>query len=171
MADSTTDYNNLDPLGDETAVVDEVDAAVSGARKKPRAVDMVPEEPDAMAPDEEYQLTPAGRRERIGQIVRLIKKYRVWDNLTPVRLRRLLEELGPMFVKMGQILANRSEILPQRFCDELRRLRSDVEPVPYEVVLRCLEEEYGQRLGRCSTRSTPTRSVAHRSRRCTAPVW
>ena len=147
MADSTTDYNNQDPLGDETAVVDEVEAAVSGARKKPRAVDMVPEEPDAMAPDEEYQLTPAGRRERIGQIVRLIKKYRVWDNLTPVRLRRLLEELGPMFVKMGQILANRSEILPQRFCDELRRLRSDVEPVPYEVVLRCLEEEYGQRLG------------------------
>ena len=51
MADSTTDYNNQDPLGDETAVVDEVDAAVSGARKKPRAVDMVPEEPDAMAPD------------------------------------------------------------------------------------------------------------------------
>ena len=91
MADSTTDYNNLDPLGDEAAVVDEVDAAVSGARKKPRAVDMVPEEPDAMAPDEEYQLTPAGRRERIGQIVRLVKKYRVWDNLTPVRLRRLLE--------------------------------------------------------------------------------
>ena len=64
-----------------------------------------------------------------------------------MRLRRLLEELGPMFVKMGQILANRSEILPQRFCDELRRLRSDVDPVPYEVVLRCLEEEYGQRLG------------------------
>ncbi|MFR7670675.1 MAG: hypothetical protein ACLU0O_08335 [Collinsella sp.] len=62
-----------------------------------------------------YQLTPAGRRERIGQIVRLVKKYRVWANLTPVRLRRLLEELGPMFVKMGQILANRSEILPQRF--------------------------------------------------------
>ena len=30
--------------------------------------DMVPEEPDAMAPDEEYQLTPAGRRERIGPI-------------------------------------------------------------------------------------------------------
>ena len=76
-----------------------------------------------------------------------------------------------MFVKMGQILANRSEILPQRFCDELRRLRSDVEPVPYEVVLRCLEEEYGLRLGRCSMRSIPIRLVAHRSRRCTALVW
>lgn len=56
--------------------------------KSRAAVDMVPEEPDAMAPDEEYQLTPAGRRERIGQIVRLVKKYRVWDNLTPVRLRQ-----------------------------------------------------------------------------------
>ena len=77
----------------------------SRALAKSRALsDMVPEEPDAMAPDEEYQLTPAGRRERIGQIVRLVKKYRVWDNLTPVRLRRLLEELGPMFVKMGRFV-------------------------------------------------------------------
>ena len=147
MADSTTDSQQSNPLDDETSVIDEVEADVSATRKQPRAVDMVPDEPEAMAPDEEYQLTPAGRRERIGQIIRLVKKYRVWDNLTPVKLRRLLEELGPMFVKMGQILANRSEILPQRFCDELRRLRSDVEPVPYEVVLRCLEEEYGQRLG------------------------
>ena len=171
MADSTTDYNNLDPLGDEAAVVDEVDAAVSGARKKPRAVDMVPEEPDAMAPDEEYQLTPAGRRERIGQIVRLVKKYRVWDNLTPVRLRRLLEELGPMFVKMGQILANRSEILPQRFATScvvcaptwsLCRTRS------YSVVWK---KNTACAWGRCSMRSTPIRLVAHRSRRCTALAW
>ena len=58
MADSTTDYNNLDPLGDEAAVVDEVDAAVSGARKKPRAVDMVPEEPEAMAPGQKRLALP-----------------------------------------------------------------------------------------------------------------
>ena len=112
-----------------------------------RAVDQFPDEPDAMAPDDEFMLTATGRRQRIGEILGLVRKYRVWDNLTPVRFRKLLEELGPMFVKMGQILANRSEILPQTFCDELRRLRSDVKPVPYEVVLRCLEEEYGQKLG------------------------
>ena len=76
-----------------------------------------------------------------------------------------------MFVKMGQILANRSEILPQRFCDELRRLRSDVEPVPYEVVLSCLEEEYGLRLGEMFDAIDPIRLVAHHSRRCTALVW
>ena len=146
MADSTTDYNNLDPLGDETAVVDEVDAA-SRALARSRALSIwSPKSPTRWR---RTRNTNSRRQVVVSalQIVRLIKKYRVWDNLTPVRLRRLLEELGPMFVKMGQILANRSEILPQRFCDELRRLRSDVEPVPYEVVLRCLEEEYGQRLG------------------------
>ena len=88
-----------------------------------------------------------GRRVRIGQIFSLLRKYEVWHNLTPVRLRRLLEELGPMFVKMGQILANRSEILPQPYCDELRHLRTEVDPVPYSVIVDCLEAEYGQKLG------------------------
>ena len=100
-----------------------------------------------MVPEEKYQLTPMGRRVRIGQIFSLLRKYEVWHNLTPVRLRRLLEELGPMFVKMGQILANRSEILPQPYCDELRHLRTEVDPVPYSVIVDCLEAEYGQKLG------------------------
>lgn len=117
------------------------------ARRRERAADEFPEEPEVMADTEKYQLSFAGRRKRIAEIFRLARKYEVWNNITPVRLRCLLEELGPMFVKMGQILANRSEILPQRFCDELRRLRTDVEPVPYSVVLECLEAEYGLKLG------------------------
>ncbi len=112
-----------------------------------RAVDEVADEPSAMADTEKYQLSFTGRRRRIGEILRIARKYEVWNNLTPVKLRSLLEELGPMFVKMGQILANRSEILPQRYCDELRRLRTEVDPVPYQVVLECLEAEYGQKLG------------------------
>lgn len=144
MSDAQTER---DVLEDEiSAIEDEMDAG-AGSHRRPRAVDAFPQEPEVMAPSEEYQLTPVGRRRRIGQILHLLKKYEVWNNLTPVRLRRLIEELGPMFVKMGQILANRSEILPQRFCDELRRLRTNVEPVPYEVVLECLEAEYGQKLG------------------------
>ena len=115
--------------------------------KYPRAVDAFPDEPGVVAPTEQYRLTPTGRRRRIMEIFGVLRKYRVWDDITPVKLRRMLEELGPMFVKMGQILANRSEILPQRFCDELRRLRTDVDPVPYTVVLDCLEAEYGKDLG------------------------
>ena len=41
----------------------------------------------------------------------------------------------------------RSEILPEQFCEELSRLRSDVEPMPYETVLAVLESEYGGDLG------------------------
>ena len=109
-------------------------------------MDEVPDQPAVIAPGEKYQLSSAGRRWRIGEIFKLLRKYEVWNDITPVRLRCLLEELGPMFVKMGQILANRSEILPQEYCDELRRLRSNVEPVPFAVVHDCLVAEYGRPL-------------------------
>ena len=146
MAYPSDDKQDFSPYDAVTG--HEADEARSAAhRKHPRAVDAFPEEPEAMAPAEQYQLSPGGRRRRIMEIFTVLRTYRVWDDITPVRLRCMLEELGPMFVKMGQILANRSEILPQRFCDELRRLRTDVDPVPYTVVLDCLEAEYGGRLG------------------------
>lgn len=137
------------PYNDPNAPVDDelIDDTSASGRRHARAVDAFPEEPEVMVPEEKYQLTPMGRRVRIGQIFSLLRKYEVWHNLTPVRLRRLLEELGPMFVKMGQILANRSEILPQPYCDELRHLRTEVDPVPYSVIVDCLEAEYGQKLG------------------------
>ena len=137
------------PYNDPNAPVDDelIDEISASGRRQARAVDAFPEDPEVMVPEEKYQLTPMGRRVRIGQIFSLLRKYEVWHNLTPVRLRRLLEELGPMFVKMGQILANRSEILPQPYCDELRHLRTEVDPVPYSVIVDCLEAEYGQKLG------------------------
>ena len=114
----------------------------AAGRHRDRAVDVFPDEPAVVAPGEKFQLTSAGRRWRIGEIFKLLRKYEVWNDITPVRLRCLLEELGPMFVKMGQILANRSEILPQRFCDELGKLRTDVDPVPFDTIRECLAAEY-----------------------------
>lgn len=136
---------NLSP--EDTVILDDLEAELlHGPRRRPRASDAFPEEPEAMAPSEQYKLTSAGRRGRIAEIFRLARKYEVWHDLTPARLRRLLEELGPMFVKMGQIMANRSEILPQAYCDELRHLQMDVEPVPFAVVHDCLMAEYGRSL-------------------------
>lgn len=147
MASNVNEIHTHDVDADVAAVMEEMEARTRDGKRHSRAADVFPQEPEIMAPTEEYQLSAAGRRQRIAEIIRLVRKYQVWNNLTPVRLRCLIEELGPMFVKMGQILANRSEILPQPFCDELRRLRSDVDPVPYHVVLECLEAEYGQELG------------------------
>ncbi len=141
---NSTRHDRLDP--DDTLVFDNEEELIAhGLHRRRRAKDVVPDEPEVMAPTEEYQLTAKGRRKRIAEIFAIVRKYEAWHDLTPVRLRRMLEELGPMFVKMGQILANRSEILPQRFCDELRRLRTDVEPVPFWVIRDCLEAEYGRK--------------------------
>ena len=113
-----------------------------------RAVDSVPDEPDVMAPAEKYQLTLAGKRQRVTDIFNVLRKYDVMHGVTPVRLRHMLEELGPTFVKVGQILSTRSEVLPQSYCDELAKLRTDVEPVPFSVVRECLEAEYHQPIDR-----------------------
>ena len=64
------------------------------------------------------------------------------DGLTPESFRHLLEELGPTFVKAGQILSMRSEILPQSFCEELAKLRTNVEPMDRDLLLETLRSEY-----------------------------
>jgi ubiquinone biosynthesis protein len=60
------------------------------------------------------------------------------------RLRRALEEAGVAFVKFGQILSTRHDLLAPEFTEELGRLQSHVAPIPYEDVERLLEEEYGR---------------------------
>lgn len=93
---------------------------------------------------EEYHLTRRSKIKRLRQIVHIAMQYDVLKGLTPVSLRLMFEALGPTFVKVGQILSMRSEILPQSFCDELAKLRSDADPMPYSVVIDTLEKEYGR---------------------------
>ncbi len=92
--------------------------------------------------DGRYRITKASKIARLGEMLKIASHYDIFHGLTPVTLRRLLEELGPTFVKAGQILSMRSEILPQSFCDELAKLRSSVEPMDRELVLQALRNEY-----------------------------
>jgi len=62
----------------------------------------------------------------------------------PARLRRSLEELGPAFVKLGQVLASREDLLPAEYTSELRKLHSNVEALPFEVIKQRLKEELGE---------------------------
>ena len=63
-------------------------------------------------------------------------------------LRELLDELGPTFVKFGQLLSMRPDVLPPDIIAELRGLQDDVRPFPYEDVERVLQEELGQTIER-----------------------
>ena len=59
------------------------------------------------------------------------------------RLRAALEELGPTFAKIGQILSTRPDLLPPEFIDELATLQDHVPPLSEEQVVRVMEQELG----------------------------
>src|SRR5947208_2056747 len=56
-------------------------------------------------------------------------------------LREMLDELGPTFVKFGQLLSTRPDVVPPDIVIELQKLQDDVRPVPYEDVERVIREE------------------------------
>src|SRR5207247_3773948 len=58
-------------------------------------------------------------------------------------LRELLDELGPTFVKFGQLLSTRPDVLPPDIIAELRGLQDDVRPFPFEQVEQVIEEDLG----------------------------
>jgi ubiquinone biosynthesis protein len=89
-----------------------------------------------------FDLSRAARLRRIGEMLDIVRRYDIFGGLTPQSLRQMLEELGPTFVKAGQILSMRSEILPPAFTRELSKLRTDVVPMDRETVLSALREEY-----------------------------
>ncbi len=59
------------------------------------------------------------------------------------RLRLAIEELGPTFIKLGQILSTRSDILPREIVEELARLQDQVPPAPWADVRAVIEAELG----------------------------
>jgi ubiquinone biosynthesis protein len=63
-------------------------------------------------------------------------------------LRELLDELGPTFVKFGQLLSTRPDVVPPDIIAELRGLQDDVRPFPFEQAERVIEEDLGNSLER-----------------------
>ncbi len=61
----------------------------------------------------------------------------------PEQLRRRLETLGPTYIKLGQILSLRRDILPRSVTDELTSLLSQLPPVPFEEIRVVVEEDLG----------------------------
>ena len=60
-----------------------------------------------------------------------------------VRLRRTLDDLGPTFVKFGQVLSTRPDVIPESILSELQKLQNTAAPIPLEQAQRVIEEELG----------------------------
>ena len=81
-------------------------------------------------------------RSRLSEIMQVLRRYRITKGITPVKVREILEELGPTYVKLGQILSIRTDLISSEYCKELQKLRSQVSPMPYEEVRAVLCEAY-----------------------------
>ena len=65
-----------------------------------------------------------------------------------VGFRKRLVELGPAYVKLGQVLSTRPDLLPEPYIQELERLQDDVGPIPYEEIEQIIEDELGGRISK-----------------------
>jgi len=72
------------------------------------------------------------------------RRERVESLTGPQRLRLALEELGPTFIKFGQILSTRPDLIPLPFAVELSRLQDQVPPFPYPEVAEAIRDELGK---------------------------
>ncbi len=98
--------------------------------------------------------------------------FKVWpgrwlpnpDAAHAVRLRRAFEELGPVFIKFGQALSTRRDLLPEEFADELAKLQDHVPPFPGEdaqaIVKNALGPAYHEHLARFDLEPIASASIA-----------
>ncbi|MDC6168901.1 ubiquinone biosynthesis regulatory protein kinase UbiB [Paucibacter sp. XJ19-41] len=84
------------------------------------------------------------RQRRLRLLRRLISVGRNWDQPRGVRLRLALEHLGPIFVKFGQVLSTRRDLVPADIVAELSRLQDNVPPFPAAVSQALVEKAFGK---------------------------
>ncbi len=82
----------------------------------------------------------------LARLLPLSKRFRgrsgvVGDIPAPVQVRMALEDLGPTFVKFGQMLATRPDLVPPEFAEECKKLQDRVPPFPFAEARRLIEEE------------------------------
>ena len=97
-----------------------------------------------------YRLDELIEVERLPALPRYALKLSPW-RLSPTpqlnrgeRLRRALEDLGPVFIKFGQMLSTRRDLLPEDIADELAKLQDDVPPFPQEQSVAIIEDALGR---------------------------
>lgn len=115
----------------------------------------------------------SGSGQRLREIERILRRHRVLSGLTPQEATSLLEDLGPTFVKMGQIAANRSDVIPSAYADAFKRLRADVPPMPFSEVIETIEASLGhpwqETFSFIEERPLGSASIAQVHKACIAP--
>ena len=93
-----------------------------------------------MKPNNQKKLSS---KRRLVQIISILKKHHLTKGIDPVKFKHILEDLGPTFVKIGQIMSSRQDMFSQRYCKELIKLRDNVAPLDSQTIRDVIESEYG----------------------------
>ena len=84
---------------------------------------------------------------RGAEILAIFAKHNFYaGGFTPEELRSTLEDLGPTYVKIGQIMSSRVDMLPESYCAELGKLRSRVKQLDPEIARAVVEQETGKKI-------------------------
>jgi len=75
-----------------------------------------------------------------------VTKKEIKNYPAAIRLRLMLQELGPTFIKVGQILSTRPDLVPEAYAQELENLKDNVAPMPFSDVKTIVETELGQKI-------------------------
>ncbi|MDR2678545.1 MAG: ubiquinone biosynthesis regulatory protein kinase UbiB, partial [Zoogloeaceae bacterium] len=89
-------------------------------------------------------LKPEGSLRVLARIFNTLQFWRDLSRPRAERLRQALENLGPIFVKFGQVLSTRRDLLPPDIADELARLQDRVPPFASELALAEIAKAYGK---------------------------
>lgn len=83
---------------------------------------------------------------RLKEIIQILDNHDILKDKSPENIRKMIEELGPTFIKMGQILSTRSDLIPKEYSEELKKLKCSVQPMEYSEVQEILRREYADKL-------------------------
>jgi hypothetical protein len=83
-------------------------------------------------------------RNGIGVVDDRLIKHEAGDRARAEHLRLACEELGTMFIKLGQMLSTRSDLLPEEYRAELAKLQDEVAPLPAKAVADVIQEDLGE---------------------------
>jgi ubiquinone biosynthesis protein len=81
---------------------------------------------------------------RLKEILTILNKYDYEDGITPQIVVNVLQDLGPTFVKIGQLASQQSEQIPPEYCDALATLRSSVAPMDRQTVESQIQKYLGK---------------------------
>lgn len=84
----------------------------------------------------------ATSRKRLREILAVLAKYGLLRNPSPEQLKAALEELGPTFVKLGQMVSSHADVFPVEYCNALATLRNSTSPLSFEEAEELLSKSF-----------------------------